>query len=458
MSAPRYPSYKKSGVAWLGQVPTHWQVRPFKWEIDRNDGGVWGDDPDGVDDTIVLRSTEQTVDGRWRMDDPAPRKLSPTERAAALLAEGDLVVTKSSGSSLHIGKTTIATAEIAASGCCYSNFMQRVRTKATFLPKLAWYVLNNDLARLQFDLASNSTTGLANLNGTMIGGIVLPVAPVDEQAAIVIFLDREAAKIDALVEEQRRLIELLKEKRQAVISQAVTKGLKPNLPMKDSGVEWLGKVPAHWQLVELKYLCSRISSGKTPSGGSETYVDDGVTFLRSQNVHDDGLQLEDVVYIDGATDAAMASSRALAGDILLNITGASIGRTCKLPEPFPPANVNQHVCVLRPKDASAADFLAWFLKSPMAKMYMACIQNGAARDGLNFEQIGNLLLALPAAEERTLIATHLSQQYRQLGELIGGAEESVALLDERRSALISAAVTGKIDVRGLVPQPEAIAA
>ena len=224
MSLPRYEKYKDSGVAWLGEVPAHWTVAPLKSQLDCNDGGVWGDDPDGEDDTLVLRSTEQTADGHWRMNDPASRKLSRAEREATMLAEGDLVLTKSSGSARHIGKTTLVTADVAALKCCYSNFMQRVRTTSAFLPKLAWYVLNNDLARLQFDLASNSTTGLANLNGTMIGEVILSFPPLNEQAAIALFLDHETSKIDGLIEEQKRLIELLKEKRQAVISRAVDLG------------------------------------------------------------------------------------------------------------------------------------------------------------------------------------------------------------------------------------------
>jgi type I restriction enzyme S subunit len=213
---------KDSGVEWIGEVPEHWGVSPFKWQIGRNDGGVWGTDPDGIDDTTVLRSTEQTVDGRWRLDDPAPRKLSPTEKAAALLADGDLVVTKSSGSSLHIGKTTIVTPEIAAMGCCYSNFMQRIRLKPSFQSKLAWYVMNNDIARLQFDLLSNSTTGLANLNGTMIGQMLLTVPPISEQSAIVAYLDRETARIDALIAKTQHSIDLLKKRRSALITAAVT--------------------------------------------------------------------------------------------------------------------------------------------------------------------------------------------------------------------------------------------
>ena len=440
MSAPRYPGYKDSGVAWLGQVPSHWHVRPFKWEIDRNDGGVWGDDPDGADDTIVLRSTEQTVDGHWRMDDPAPRKLSKTERAVALLAEGDLVVTKSSGSSLHIGKTTIVTAEIAATGCCYSNFMQRIRTRATFLPKLAWYVMNNDLARLQFDLASNSTTGLANLNGTTIGGIVLPVPPAGEQVSMIAFLDRETTKIDALVEEQRRLIELLKEKRQAVISRAVTKGLNPNTPMKDSRVEWLGQVPVHWTVGAVKRFFSVLDGRRIPLSSEERgskggefpyYGASGVIDWIDEFIFDEDLVL---VSEDGA-------------NLLNRATPIAFVATGKY-------WVNNHAHILRPLDGNLV-----FWAARIETIDLTPFVTGSAQPKLTIEALGNLMIAVPPDEaERLAIERHVVEEAGKLDALMKEAADAMQLLQERRSAIISAAVTGKIDVRGLVPQSEAVPA
>ena len=185
----------------FGNLPTGWFLHRLKQHLARNDGGVWGEDPDDDDtDTIVLRSTEQTVDGKWALDDPAKRKLSVTERSQALLQQGDLLVTKSSGSSLHIGKTTLVDSAVADLSCCYSNFMQRLRLKATLHPRLAWYLLNHQLIRQQYDLATNSTTGLANLNAAVLANVVLPIPPSGKQSAIIEFLDRETAQIDALVE------------------------------------------------------------------------------------------------------------------------------------------------------------------------------------------------------------------------------------------------------------------
>lgn len=213
---------KDSGVEWIGEVPEHWEVTPFKLHIERNDGGVWGNEPNGINDTPVLRSTEQTVDGNWSIGEPALRNLTANEKASSLLIEGDLLITKSSGSSLHIGKTTLVTKEIEQLGCCYSNFMQRIRLKASFKSRLTWFVMNNTITREQFDLASNSTTGLANLNGGMIGQLFVATPPTQEQSGIILFLDRETARIDLLTQKTQHSIDLLKERRSALITAAVT--------------------------------------------------------------------------------------------------------------------------------------------------------------------------------------------------------------------------------------------
>jgi len=139
-----YSDYKDSGFSWLGKIPRHWDVSPLKWQIERVDGGAWGGEPKGLEDTIVLRSTEQAADGQWEIDDPAPRNLSSHEVATTLLEKDDLLMTKSSGSSLHIGKTSIVTEEVASLRCGYSNFMQRIRIRSEYSAKFYWYVFNNE--------------------------------------------------------------------------------------------------------------------------------------------------------------------------------------------------------------------------------------------------------------------------------------------------------------------------
>jgi type I restriction enzyme S subunit len=196
-------------------------------------------------------------------------------------------------------------------------------------------------------------------------------------------------------------------------------------------------------------MCSKIGSGKTPSGGAETYEDSGIVFLRSQNVYDEGLELSDVAYINEDVDAEMKNSRVEDFDVLLNITGASIGRSCLVPQGFPAANVNQHVCIIRLADKSISEFVAWVLKAPFIKAQIDAAQSGAAREGLNFDQISKFLLALPSKNERKEICKHLERETDKIDRLISRTDIAITRLTEFRQALITSAVTGKIDVRGL---------
>jgi type I restriction enzyme, S subunit len=210
---------------------------------------------------------------------------------------------------------------------------------------------------------------------------------------------------------------------------------------KDSGVAWLGEVPGHWDVKRLKRLTTRISSGKTPLGGSETYVDDGVLFLRSQNVHDLGLRLDDVVRIAEDVDDSMASSRVEPNDVLLNITGASIGRTCIVPLDFPRANVNQHVCVVRVAHPGHARLVSWLLKSGQIKQQIDFVQDGAAREGLNFGHIGNFTVPMPPPGEVEVLCDFLDHETAKIDALVEEQKRLIELLKEKRQAVISHAVT-----------------
>lgn len=216
---------------------------------------------------------------------------------------------------------------------------------------------------------------------------------------------------------------------------------KPYPAYKDSGMEWLGRVPEHWDVKSIKYVAPHVGSGKTPSGGSEVYQDSGILFLRSQNIYDDGLRLDDATYISEEIDLTMKGSRVRANDVLLNITGASIGRSCLVPEPFQPANVNQHVCIIRPESGEEAKWLSLCLKSESVQSQIDFSQNGAGREGLNFEQIGNICISLPPTTERLRISEHLEHEAARIDGLIAKKTRFIELLREKRQALITHAVT-----------------
>lgn len=223
---------------------------------------------------------------------------------------------------------------------------------------------------------------------------------------------------------------------------------KPYPAYKDSGVEWLGEIPAHWEVKRLKDTTSKIGSGKTPSGGAEVYVSDGVMLLRSQNVHFGALRLDDVAFIDPETDRQMSGSRVTEGDVLLNITGASLGRCCVARLDGRAANVNQHVCIIRARlNVFEPTFLAGALASQTGQAQIFTTENGISRDALNFDQIGRLVLACPPVEEQLTISALLDRETARIDALIAKVRVAIERLKELRTALISAAVTGKIDVR-----------
>jgi len=442
-----YPAYKDSGVEWIGKVPEHWIVSPFKWQIERNDSGVWGVDPDGTDDTIVLRSTEQTADGKWRINDPARRKLSTAERNAALLAEGDLVVTRSS-SALHVGKTTIVTPEIAAMGCCCANFMQRIRVRPSFKSMLAWYVMNSDIVRLQFDLLSNSTAGFVNLNGPTIGQVLLAIPPVSEQTAIVSFLNRETARIDVLIAKKTEFIELLAKKRQALITHAVTKGLDPNVKMKDSGVEWIGKVPEGWEVKRLRHVAAFKSSNvdKKAYDGQEA-----VSLCNYTDVYHNEFITLNLPFMQATASPTEIEQFSLKkGDVIITQDSeepSDIGIPSLVKEEMPGIVCGDHLAMIRGADFEMARFLHRIIQSHPTRAYFFVEALGITRYGLSREAIGDLRFCLPPQNEREAIADYLDSETARIDTLIAKVQLGIDLLKERRSALIVAAVTGKIDLR-----------
>ena len=275
--------------------------------------------------------------------------------------------------------------------------------------------------------------------------------PFDEQTAIVAFLDGETAKIDALVEEQQRLIALLKEKRQAVISQAVTKGLDPSAPMKDSGVEWLGEVPDHWQVTSIGRLCTFISYGFT---NPMPTADDGPFMLTANDIDYGAIRYETArrTSYEAFAEQLTDKSRPVAGDLLLTKDG-TLGRVAV--HDGQAACINQSVALLRPDiTASSPLFLYSVLMGGVYQERMIYEAGGTTIKHIYISRLAKMPLAVPPMLEQAAICRELDQRLGKQDELLAAAETAITLLQERRSALISAALTGKIDVRGLVPIAE----
>jgi type I restriction enzyme S subunit len=285
-----------------------------------------------------------------------------------------------------------------------------------------------------------------NLNTDTIGSIRIALPPPRELNHVLAFLDRETAKIDALVAEQRRLIELLKEKRQAVISHAVTKGLNPDAPMKDSGIEWLGEVPAHWEVMRLKHVSPQITVGIVVEP-SKYYVEDGVPALRSLNVEQGSVKLENLVFISKEANEAQAKSKLRQGDLVAVRTGQP-GTTAVIPPDLDGCNCIDLIIIRKPANGNEW-FLSWFLASDFALIQFSSGSGGAIQQHFNVGTAVNLIIPIPPRDEQNAIVDFINAETTKFDTLTSEAQRAIDLLQERRTALISAAVTGQIDVRHL---------
>lgn len=444
----RYEEYRNSGVRWVEKIPAQWSVSKLKWLTADSEGGVWGDDPsdDGISH-IVLRSTEQTTDGKWCIDNPAVRDLSgvPNMHKYAL-RDGDLLITKSSGSESHIGKTTIYRKDLFDEEVYYSNFMQRLRVLDEAIPEFFWYLLNSDLSRVQYCFLQNSTSGLGNLSSKTIGQLVVPKPDRHTQERIVAYLDAKTAEIDELINQTKGSIDLLEEYRQSVISETVTKGLNPDVSMKDSGVEWIGEIPEHWDIVKLANVATR-RSGHTPDKKRPEYWENGSIIWISLA---DSPMLREQRYVQSSNsftnELGIENSSAEivpAGSVLLS-RDATVG-----------------LCAIAKCDLAVSQhFMAYECGGALYNEYLLDIFNAMNQEfsrlsmGSTIPTIGLPLvkqfhIPLPPIEEQREIEDYLIAVVENIDNQISLKRQIRSLLAQYRKSLISEAVTGKFKVPGV---------
>lgn len=470
MKAEPYKNYKPANAAWLNALPETWGQIRGRFVMAVNPPARRARVLEETDEVSFVPM--EAVGEYGGLDLERTKPLDEIGAGYTAFEEGDVVVAKITPC-FENSKGAIARGLKNGVGFGTTE-LHVLRVGKRLDSQFMFYLTISHTFRMLGESEMYGAGGQKRVPPEFAKDFCIPLPPLAEQQTIARFLDAKTAQIDELIDKKRQLIAKLKEKRQALIARTVTRGLPPEVlarhsresgnpggadwapacagatevTMKDSGVDWLGAVPKDWQVKRLGFMCAKIGSGKTPSGGSETYEDSGIVFLRSQNVYDEGLELSDVAYINEGVDAKMKHSRVESFDVLLNITGASIGRSCLVPKGFSAANVNQHVCIVRLADKSISEFVSWVLKAPFIKSQIDSVQSGAAREGLNFDQISKFLMALPGKDECNEICEYLERETDRIDSLIRRTEIAIALLTEYRQALITSAVTGKIDVRG----------
>jgi len=440
VSVPAYPEYKDSGVPWLGDVPGHWSLEPLRGQFLEHKVKN-----DGADDQNYL----SLVAGRGVMPyaekgDIGNKKPDDLEKCK-VVKSGNFVI-----NSMNFGIGAFGVS--AYDGVCSPVYVVLEPSQPKSLRFLRWIFDNPGFREVAQSFGNGILAHRAAIGWDELKAMWIGVPPLAEQAAIAAFLDGETAKIDGLVAEQKRLIALLKEKRQAIISHTVTKGLNPDAPMKDSGIEWLGEIPAHWEVGPVK-RCARVLPGYAFSAADFSQDSHNCRLLRGINVSPQGLRWnEETVYWERDENDGFEGWELAEGDVVIGMDRPWIGdgiRATLVTAHDLPCLLLQRVASLRAKDGLDSRFLLRCFQHDAFYHHCAPDLTGVSVPHLSGGQIEEFRIPLPPQEEARAICDQIDQKILELGALTTQVQSAIALLQERRAALISAAVTGKIDVRGL---------
>lgn len=447
MSLPRYPEYRRTAIEWLLEVPAHWTDLPVKRlaKVPITNGvGEAGayDDPSWP---RYLRITD--IDGPRRLRNDVFKSLPPEVASKAPVDVGDLLIAAVGAT---YGKSYLHAVD--AGPCCYAGYLIRFAPNEHLDSGFAayWTESANYWAQVQSRVVQST---VQNFSAGKFRELAIALPTLDEQRRIASFLDRETAKIDALIAEQEKLLALLAEKRQATISHAVTRGLDPNAPMKDSGIPWLGEVPAHWEVSPLKYI-SRIGNGSTPNRDNPAYWSEfGFPWLSSSVVNQDEVTEADRFVTELALkECHLPVIRPPA--VLVGITGQGKTRGMASLLMFE-ATINQHLAYILPGPGRLeVTYLLRALEMAYDTLRTDSESAGSTKGAITCEQLSRFTIPLPPLDEQDAIAKYIDIKAADFEKLASDSRQAIALLKERRSAIIAAAVTGQIDVRDLV-EPEA---
>lgn len=449
MSLPRYLIYKDSGVSWLGEVPAHWDVYPLKRELDFLTSGSRGWAEHYSDDgALFLRIGNLTRDS-IRLDLSDIQRVDipdGAEGARTRVKPGDVLFSITA----YLGSVAVVPEGIEAAFVSQHVALARLKEKGSVLPAWSAYVALSWIGKTYLETTGYGGTKV-QLSLDDVANLLLTVPPLTEQSVITAFLDQETAKIDALIAEQEKLIALLAEKRQATISRAVTRGLDPNVPLKDSGVPWLGKVPVHWIVKRFRDVCLSISTGPFGTAlGTSDYISGGVPVINPSHIVDGKIVPDDDVTVSVSTADRLDYWVIRTGEIVVARRG-ELGRAAVVE-----ACSDGWICgtgslrVTPNHDCVTAYFLHAILQSKYAREWLNQQSVGSTMANLNEGILGNLPIVVPVnLEEQSQLIDELFVKLQKIDRMIFLAEQNIALSQERRAALISAAVTGKIDVRGL---------
>ena len=440
-------AYKPSGVPWLGDVPVHWEVVQLGriGIFSKGSGGTKDDEvPDGIPCVRYgdLYTTHTHFIRRTRS------YVSPARASAYTpINRGDVLFPTSGETIEDIGKSAV---NLMHTQVLCGGDLIIFRSTIPMEPKFAGYALDCHSAQTQKSLMGRGIT-IMHVYSAQLKYLWLPLPPLSEQAAIVRYLDHADRRIWRYVSAKRKLIALLEEEKQAVINEAVTRGLDPNVRLKPSGVEWLGDVPEHWERCRLRNAVSVVTTG---SRGWSSYASDtGPLFIRVANLNRGSLQLrfDDTVRLSLPETSEVTRTRIQAGDLLVSVT-AYIGSVGLAPEELEEAYVSQHVARCQPLPGSSSRWLGYVLLSMVGQTHGQISLYGGTKDGLSLDDVKNYQILLPPLDEQIAIVEHIDKISADIDAAISRARGQIELMQEYRARLIADVVTGKLNVREAAAQ------
>lgn len=442
---------KDSGIAWIGKIPRKWKIKKIKNIICNDKEGI----KIGPFGSALANKT--MTDGPYNIygqanlvnDDFSYTKNTINKSTFHTLKSYQVLPNDICLSMMGtIGKCKTVPIGIKA-GIMDSHLIKIRLDKTQILNKFFEYVYDKDLSDICITEMQYVKKGsiMDGLNTSIVKNLRIIIPSVLEQQAIADFLDAKCADIDSLTADIQKQINILKEYKKSVITQAVTKGLDPNVEMKDSGVGWIGMIPSKWNIGKIKSYVDKVGSGKTPKGDNTLYTKGKILFLRSQNVYNTGIILDDPpTVITDAIDKELSNTRVITDDVLLNITGGSIGRCC-IYNLEKKANVNQHVSIIRmKKDKMLSGYMHYFWISDLGQTAINLYQTGGNREGMSASAIKNTPIPFMPIWEQQAIIDFLDSKCADIDAIISGKQKQLDVLKEYKKSLIYEYVTGKKEV------------
>jgi len=440
MKQKEYSEYRSAKKIWLGELPSHWEVKRIKhttyvkgrigWQGLKTD--------EFIDEGPYLVTGTDFVNGRinWNTCYHVSEERY-NEDPFIQLRDNDLLITKDG----TIGKVAIVK-ELRGKATLNSGVFVTRPTTDDYLTEYLYWVLNSNIFTDFIDYSKTGTT-ISHLYQNVFVEFAFPVPTFGEQRTITSYLDRETNRIDTLISKKQRQIELLQERRAALISSAVTKGLDPSVKMKNSGIEWLGEIPGHWKTKRLKFLTRKINDGThvTP-----TYVDEGIPFLRVTDIHTGKINFSLVKRIPAKEHQELSKRcRPEKYDLLLSKNG-TIGIPCVITwdQEF---SIFVSLCLIKVKKELDVFYAKYFFLSNEISEQIYSGSKRSTVTNLHLDKIKEFFFAVPPIDEQRSIVNFLDQEVKIINKMIEKINNSIKLLHEYRKALISVAVTGKIDVR-----------